>query len=66
MTAEEARAFVAVNRHTIIRDSPFVQWPYYIDVLCESPLIQAVVGGLAVGQTLEIVIDLARYVARSG
>jgi len=66
MTAEEARAFVAANRHRIVRDNLFVQWPYYFDIVCDSPILRAVIGGLAVGQTLEIVIDLVRYLARSG
>jgi hypothetical protein len=54
MNAEEAR-------HTIVRDNPFVQWPYNFDIVCESPILRAIIGGLAVGQTSAITIDFARY-----
>jgi hypothetical protein len=64
VNAAEARAFVAERRHTIIRDSWFVQWPYIFDRICEYPILRAVIGGLAVGQTIAIVIDLVRYLAR--
>jgi hypothetical protein len=66
MNAAEARAFVAANRHRIIRESLFVQWPYYVEIVCDAPILRAIIGGVAVGQTLGIVIDVARYLARSG
>jgi hypothetical protein len=43
-----------------------LQWPYYAEIVCDVPILRAIIGGVTVGQTLGIVIDVARYLARSG
>jgi hypothetical protein len=60
MNTEEAKAFVAERRHTVTRNTIFVQLPYYFDIICGSPTLRAVLGGFAVGQMIAMVIDFVR------